>query len=299
MKLCIVSPHLDDALLSCGILMQRRRAAGDEVLVANIFTAGTDAEKRRREEEQAEAVVGAQPHFLDEFDAPDRNPLYKTLKNIFFAPLRPDDPVIDKVARRLAEFFAQHKVDAAYFPLGAGGHIDHRVAFEAGRRLKSPAIRFYEDRPYILWPGVLQGRMNQIGVEAKVIADTAKPVTAKTMADTVGKYHYLTHFMPTGTYKVLGHSVPEGDYRRETLPVIAAALKAPESFSLRGTEETLTAGEEELKTLYRGLALYGSQMGHIYKDYANFLSDSHSYELAVSGRKIYAERSWALTALSK
>ena len=41
MRLCIVSPHLDDAVLSCGVAMQRAVAAGGDVVVVNIFSAGT------------------------------------------------------------------------------------------------------------------------------------------------------------------------------------------------------------------------------------------------------------------
>src|ERR1700761_1290077 len=98
MKICIVSPHLDDAVLSCGVLMQRRKAAGDEVLSLNIFTAGTNAANRRKEDERAEKEIGAQTFFLNELDAPDRNPLYKSDIKLFFGPLEDvPETYIDKV----------------------------------------------------------------------------------------------------------------------------------------------------------------------------------------------------------
>jgi len=279
MKICIVSPHLDDAILSCGILMQRRKAAGDEVLSLNIFTAGTNAENRRKEEEFAEKEIGAQAFFLDELDAPDRNPLYKSDIKLFFGPLEDiPEQYIAKVEKIVSGFFSEHKIDIAYFPLAAGTHIDHRIAHTIGRRIKNTAVKFYEDRPYILWPGVLQGRMNQIGSDAVV-----PQVTEQMMRETLHSYHYLKHF------------VPEGAYQQECLPLYFSALKQQSTKTLKSKSETLVATEGEVKKLYDCLALYESQMNLIYPDYDTFIKDSFSYELANSGKNIYAERFWTFT----
>lgn len=279
MKICIVSPHLDDALLSCGILTQRHVAAGNEVLSLNIFTAGTNGANRRVEEQRAAEKAGAQPFFLDELDAPDRNPVYWAREKLFFGALDevPAD-YITKVENRLRDFFAVHGVDQAYFPLGAGGHIDHRIAFTAGLRIKGMPVKFYEDRPYILWPGVLQGRMRQIGSDAIL-----PEITEDVMRSHLGGYHYLKHF------------VPEGGYQDECLPFYFAALRQVSSNTLHATPETLVATEAELRHLYACLKLYESQMDFIYSDYETFIKDSMAYERANSGREIYEERSWTLT----
>jgi LmbE family N-acetylglucosaminyl deacetylase len=278
MKICIVSPHIDDAILSCGVRMQRAVAAGDEVLVLNIFSAGTNSENRQKEEQRAEAVLGAKPFFLNELDAPDRNPAaYGTDQGIFFGKLDLADPIIPKVEQRIREFLAANKVDLAVFPLGAGTHIDHRIAHEAGRRIRETKVRFYEDRPYILWPGVLHGRMNQIGSDAEL-----PKVTEQQMRDALESYHYLRHF------------VPKGPYQDACLPMYFAALNMPSSKKLKSSSETLVATDAEAKKLYEALACYDSQMVHIYPDYGTFMKDSLRYELAMSGRGVYAERSWTL-----
>jgi LmbE family N-acetylglucosaminyl deacetylase len=278
MKICIVSPHLDDAILSCGILMQRRKAAGDDILSLNIFNAGTNAENRRKEDLNAEKKIGAQTFFLDELDAPDRNPLYKSDIKLFFGPLE-DVPEtgIAKIEKRVSEFFSAHKIDLAYFPLAAGTHIDHRIAHTVGRRIKNIPVKFYEDRPYILWPGVLQGRMNQIGSDAVL-----PPVTEQMMRETLHSYHYLKHF------------VPEGAYQKECLPLYFAALKQQSAKTLKSKAETLVATEAEVNNLYDSLALYESQMPLIYPDRDTFIKDSLSYERTNSGKGIYAERFWTL-----
>jgi hypothetical protein len=279
MKICIVSPHLDDALLSCGIRMQRAVAQGDAVLVLNVFTAGTNAANRRVEEQNAIGKAGGQPFFLDELDAPDRNPIYWSNTKLFFGDLAEvPDSYIDKVEGRIRAFFAEHGIDIAYFPLGAGNHIDHRIAFNIGLRIKDIPVRFYEDRPYILWQGVLQGRMNQIGSDAML------PVmTEQMMRDSLGDYHYMKHF------------VPEGEYQENCLPLYFAALTHPSAGTLKSESETLEATETELRHLYDCLALYDSQMKLIYADYDGFVKDSLASERAQSGRSVYAERSWRFT----
>jgi len=277
MKICIVSPHLDDALLSCGILIQRHKARSDEILSLNIFTAGTNSENRKKEDRNAAEKIGALPFFLDELDAPDRNPLYQSTIKIFFGPIE-DVPehYIQKVTQIVNDFLMQHKIDVAYFPLAAGTHIDHRIAFTAGMRIKNTRVRFYEDRPYILWPGVLQGRMNQIGSDAAL-----PPVTARMMQETLHSYHYLKHF------------VPEGEYQKACLPLYYAAAEQKSARTLTAASETLVATEKETKKLFDCLNLYESQMKFIFPDYETFIRDSLSYERVNSGKSVYAERSWS------
>ena len=74
----ILSPHLDDAVLSLGGLIGREVAAGRSVEVVSCFTAGPpldtiapahrvfgDYSMRRAEDERALAVLGARHRWLD------------------------------------------------------------------------------------------------------------------------------------------------------------------------------------------------------------------------------------------
>lgn len=277
MKICIVSPHIDDAVLSCGIFIQRRVSAGDEILVVDIFTKGKNDTRRANEEKEAMARIGATGYILDEFDAPDRDPRYKSTKELFLGDMK-DVPenFLAHVTQRLETFFREHGIGLAVFPLAAGTHIDHRIAHEAGRRIKSVPVKYYEDRPYILWPGILQGRMNEIGSDAVL-----PRVSREQMEGALGDYYYLTHFVPA-------------DRRHETLPMYLAALDVASSRKLKATNETLVASESELKAMYHSLAAYESQMVSIYPDYDTFIRDSLSYE-KVAGHDAYTERSWTFT----
>lgn len=278
MRLCIVSPHLDDAVLSCGIRMQRAVAAGDDVLVLNIFNAGTNGPARKKEDQAALAVLGASGEYLGELDAPDRDPRYKSEIELFhgdFADV--PEEVVARVAARIEKFLTDQKIDAVFFPLAAGTHIDHRIAFAASRRLEGRDVRYYEDRPYILWPGMLQARLNQLGAATDV-----PQVTPDEMQAAINSYHYLLHF------------VPEGAFRSVCLPRYFADLAAPFAPRVKGTAEALEATPDELAKLYESLACYESQMPFIYPDRDTFVQDSLRHEQARTGRQAYLERSWQL-----
>ncbi|HYD18916.1 MAG TPA: PIG-L family deacetylase, partial [Patescibacteria group bacterium] len=115
MNICIVSPHIDDAILSCGIRIQREIAAGNTVFILDIFSAGTNGENRQKEEQRAARIIGAEPHFLNELDAPDRDSRYSSVKELFLGDLR-HVPVsfIEKLAGRIADFFKLHNITRAW-----------------------------------------------------------------------------------------------------------------------------------------------------------------------------------------
>lgn len=281
MRVCIVSPHLDDAVLSCGIAMQRMARAGDDVLVLNIFNAGTNADARRAEEGKAADVLNAAPFFLDELDAPDRDARYTSEIELFHGDFSavPEETVA-RVTRRVGEFIAREKIDAAFFPLAAGTHIDHRIAFAAGQRLNFPRTRYYEDRPYILWPGMLQARLNGIACKTNV-----KSVSKDDMQAALGDYHYLRHFVPAGAF------------RDACLPRYFSALAPPAAWRFAGEVEEMRATPEECEKIYDSLACYASQMPYIYPNRATFMQDSLRHEKARSMQDAYIERSWTLTPL--
>lgn len=271
MRLCIISPHLDDAVLSCGIAMQRAQAQGDAAVVINIFSAGTGSAVRHANDIDAVSLLGGRCVFLDELDAPDRDARYKVESEIFYGDFAavPSD-YIAHIAARLEKELARENPDRILFPLGAGTHVDHLVAFAASRLL-GRAVSYYEDRPYILWPGLLQARMNMLLCDAGLA-----PVTAHQMESSHSAYHFLNG---------------AGKFPRALPP---GRLIPPAQYRLRGVCDEQTASEEELARLYDSLACYTSQMPFIYPDRDAFLHDSYAHEAARSGRRAYIERAWSL-----
>lgn len=184
-----LSPHLDDAALSCGGQIEQLTRAGRRVLVVTLFAGEPPtgepsgalsplAEKlhalwglspeaalaaRRGEDLEACRVLGAEPvhwHLLDALYR--RHPmtgavLYPRLGDLFGAPADPE--LAEQIALRLAELPPAERIVA---PLGAGGHVDHRLTRRAAERVFGSRLAYYEDFPYArkrraLWRALLGG----------------------------------------------------------------------------------------------------------------------------------------------
>lgn len=171
-----LSPHLDDALYSCGGLICRQRQAGEPVAVLNLCAGvpqyagispfarsyharwgdpGDMVAARRAEDRQALTALGVRAVYLDTLDgiyrSLDDKPVYPDLEALFSSP-HPTD------ADRLPHFWAQQALELVapgqaarfYAPLAVGGHVDHVLARLAGLELagQTPEVWFYEDFPH-------------------------------------------------------------------------------------------------------------------------------------------------------
>ena len=165
----IISPHLDDAWFDLGGSINEWRKAGDEVTVIDVFsvqafTRGSvlptaEATRIRKLEEQENARRDqVELKFLDLREA-----LLRGYKAIFPPAI---DWTIDRapfdsmVAELRTGSESLGAGDAVYFPLGAGGHVDHLLVREAFTILGSDfanrgvEIEFYEDLPYACSQGL-------------------------------------------------------------------------------------------------------------------------------------------------
>jgi LmbE family N-acetylglucosaminyl deacetylase len=158
----VVSPHLDDAALSCSLLL----AANPGSCVITVFAAGPSSVRpltpwdrgsryfpegadvtgvRRGEDISATALVRATPIHLSYWDRQYRNERYG------YQGL-PDEELPAAIAASLAPL-RPPALDAAWvIPLGLG-HPDHRLAAEAALILaeREPADVFvYEEFPYAI-----------------------------------------------------------------------------------------------------------------------------------------------------
>lgn len=174
-----LSPHFDDAVLSCGGLIARLAQKGEAVIVRTVmggipsagrvpdtpiirdlharWQAGDDPIRTRiREDEAAIARLGAQAIrmtvWLDcvyRTDARGR-PLYPSEESLFGAP-HPDD----RAAHLLPTVVLppDENTRFVYAPLGVGNHVDHQIVRAWGLALgkQNPwlALKFYEEYPYI------------------------------------------------------------------------------------------------------------------------------------------------------
>lgn len=149
-----ISPHLDDAVFSCGCLL----ATLPDAMVATVFAglpaageltdwdraagfrAGDEVVAMRREEDrQALAQLGAWPIWLDFLDRQ-------------YAP----EPVLAEVVAAMHALLQQCEADAVFFPLGLF-HSDHRLTRRAvsvfARHCSGCRWFAYEDALYRRLPG--------------------------------------------------------------------------------------------------------------------------------------------------
>jgi len=170
-----LSPHLDDAVLSCGARIAHELARGLRVRVVTLFTADEPPEPpsalaadlarwwrlprgevmRARRAEDAEALrrLGAELEHAGLPEAPyrqasDGGVFYRALADLFAPPI-PEDvaELLPLLAARLATLPESTRIVG---PLGVGGHVDHRLVRRAIEATGRP-VWFYEEFPYVEW----------------------------------------------------------------------------------------------------------------------------------------------------
>jgi LmbE family N-acetylglucosaminyl deacetylase len=170
-----LSPHLDDAALSCGGAIHRWAAAGERVLVVSVmagdppddgfspFAAYQHAQWnlrprqayaiRRSEDREALGILGAevaQLTFVDCIYRRGPEGAYYNSDDEIFGPVDPDDA---ELVRDLGQQFGtlapgEGDEPTVYAPLGVGGHVDHQLVRRAAEAWLDSRLVYYEDYPY-------------------------------------------------------------------------------------------------------------------------------------------------------
>ena len=175
-----LSPHLDDAVFSCGGSIAKLAGEGP-ILVLNVFSS-YPAEVRRGpvvisrervdEDAKAAALLGFTTENLDEVDAALRHPAYRSPANLFRPPVPEDIDRLAATSARIGDFLSSIHYDAIYLPLGVGWHVDHVLSHLATKHLHGlPSTYFCEDAPYCLIPNATQYRLRELGKIADEHAD--------------------------------------------------------------------------------------------------------------------------------
>jgi LmbE family N-acetylglucosaminyl deacetylase len=183
-----LSPHLDDAVLSCGAAIHRQTSAGEQVVVITTFAGDPPVESplsdfalvqygywgnpprpmalRRAEDVTALTLLGAEAQHLAYLDAVyrvglDGGWLYTDVDTLFGA-VRSGDPLAPNentpLADRLTGLLPEDTETVVYAPLGVGHHVDHQIVHAAARALEGRGYRlaYYEDFPYAERPEAVE-----------------------------------------------------------------------------------------------------------------------------------------------
>ena len=193
-----LSPHLDDAVFSCGGTIHQLTTAGETVHIRTVMSG--DSPKplpdtpivrelhnrwnvgvapmivRRQEDIDAAAILGAQVEHMDIPDCVYRTdakgkPLYPEESSLW-KDVHPQDPAL----QRLGGFRLPSAVTHLYIPLGVGAHVDHLVVREIGIALyrllwvtgNKVKIRFYVEYPYHEQENALQTALDDMTIDMKL-----------------------------------------------------------------------------------------------------------------------------------
>ncbi len=189
-----ISPHLDDAVFSCSGAIQQVVAAGNRALIATVFSHGSrEHAVRRKEDEAASAILGAEVCWLGLRDAPWRNSFYRGFREIILGTAPGDSD--ESVAAALASVFNSEKPSGIFAPLAVGTHVDHRLTFTAiGRIVDAGDITFYEDRPYAFAKGAVDMRLRQLGC--------ARSFDAASFFPSFRRLPHVRRYLPPGAERV-------------------------------------------------------------------------------------------------
>lgn len=176
-RVLILSPHLDDAVLSAGGFMDRAVENGVSVVAATIFTADAQFsgepspfvqelhewwglgsapyEVRRKEDIASVQLLGAEYVHGGLLDAiyrtsDDGEFLYASRKAVF-SPPADKDPIRDPLRQLLAQWVCTLRPNVILCPMTVGRHVDHVVtleAFRSGYAKWNTPVYLYEDIPY-------------------------------------------------------------------------------------------------------------------------------------------------------
>ena len=174
-----ISPHLDDVALSCGGLVWDLVQQGQQVEIWTLmagFPSGDDfsdfaqqnhlawgmsgeaaIRMRRAEDTTACGILGAHhrhfnwPDAIYRHDPATGEPIVTSNETLFGT--QPEGWLVDAIAETLQQEIPGGSF--VVFPLGIGGHVDHRAATRVAQSMPHKCY-FYADYPYILkrpdWP---------------------------------------------------------------------------------------------------------------------------------------------------
>jgi len=183
-----LSPHLDDAALSCGGLICSQALSGTPVLVVSIFAGlpalssvsplaaelherwGNTANPvgaRLQEDRKAMRLLRADCLHLGYLDAIYRAEsesfLYTADEELFAPPCPSDARLVAQIVSDLGSLLVAEG-NTLFAPLAVGNHVDHHLVRDAALALASPSLPvvFYEDYPYVERPGDLTEALDTI-----------------------------------------------------------------------------------------------------------------------------------------
>ncbi|MDQ1830205.1 PIG-L deacetylase family protein [Massilia scottii] len=218
-RVVILSPHLDDAALSCGGLLHALQ--GGSTLVVTICSGNPPAPvapdgsvskvparrghvspRIRRSEDiaamhsiRAEFVHLSFPDSIYRRSAHTNKLIYRSARERWIAPHTDDAAYIEELYLLLRRICLDLGPILLVSPLGIGDHVDHQITARVALRLAAAGagLLFYEDFPYVADPAM--GRGDADGPQAAMARLQLAPAERFSVpVDVEGKLRLLRHY---------------------------------------------------------------------------------------------------------
>lgn len=201
-----LSPHLDDAVFSCGGRIWRHAQFGRRVRVVTVFGGAPDpgahlsryakrlhtrwgvqeaVQKRQAEDVKAIGLLAAESIHWSYLDCiyrrtPDGNFPYASEEALWGDVDASDTDMIEELALRIRELPLAPR-GRVYTPLGVGHHVDHRIVRRAAEASGHP-LTYYEDFPYAQDPQAMRAALKSGLWEPELVPLSEQALTAKVAA---------------------------------------------------------------------------------------------------------------------
>jgi len=182
-EVLFVSPHLDDAVLSCGAAIHRLARSGLGVTIVTVFTEDVSPEQelsplarschevwgdgelpfatRREEDLRAAGTLGVMTEHLGFLDAVYRldasgQPIYDFSQR---DAVKPADltACLEPLTERMRALLALHPNATVFSPAGIGDHVDHVLVRRALEEAGAVRLVYYDEYPYLSWTSDARG----------------------------------------------------------------------------------------------------------------------------------------------
>ena len=245
----VVSPHLDDAVLSLPCWLATRE---EEVVVLTVFSEGDASYAGRRAEDAAAlGVLGVRGEHMGLLDAPFRRGTEWSFRGLVLAELKAGDVDAAEVAAEIGEWVARLGAATVVLPLGVGEHIDHRVVHAAHAGI-SGRVGFYEDRPYAEIRQAVRARLARLGALVNLAGSRASAAAAAEFLASAREAPYVRAYLPA-------------EEREACLAPLAEPLMSPAAPSgLRLTSEAFRFSAAQRDRAVRAVQVYASQLADLF-----------------------------------
>ncbi|MGD2047885.1 MAG: PIG-L family deacetylase [Chloroflexota bacterium] len=215
-----LSPHLDDAVLSCGGQIYQQIQSGKVVLVVTTMAGdplnrklssfamslqdrwelAVDAVNARRQEDvKAGHLLGFDilhwkiPDCIYRVDPTSSEALYASEEALFGQIHAVDDDLIDELVRYMTNLPTHQRI---LIPLAVGHHVDHQLVRLAAERWPGKAdFAYYEEYPYARDPALMRAALTpEKGWYPEVIPLSRQAISTKIRAASCYRSQISTFF---------------------------------------------------------------------------------------------------------